>query len=109
VNGRHSQKLLVVNILLLRPVFMHGLFNIQVSSATATFLMLFSSSMSVVEYSLLSRLPRDHGMHFSTFLMLYFSMMHLRQANERVGTGRSADLQEPRSHSKLTRVRCEWY
>ncbi|CAK9200824.1 unnamed protein product [Sphagnum troendelagicum] len=38
----------------------------QVSSATATFLMLFSSSMSVVEYSLLGRLPRDHAIFLTT-------------------------------------------
>ncbi len=40
-----------------------GCSNIQVSSATATFVMLFSASMSVVEYSLLGRLPRDQGAH----------------------------------------------
>ncbi|KAH9542647.1 hypothetical protein CY35_13G018300 [Sphagnum magellanicum] len=38
----------------------------QVSSATATFLMLFSSSMSVVEYALLGRLPRDHAIFLTT-------------------------------------------
>ncbi len=53
---------------------MCGVFNTQVSSATATFVMLFSASMSVVEYSLLGRLPRDHGMYFSTFVMLHFSL-----------------------------------
>jgi uncharacterized membrane protein YfcA len=38
----------------------------QVSSATATFVMLFSASMSVVEYSLLGRLPRDHAIFLTT-------------------------------------------
>ncbi|XP_024987116.1 sulfite exporter TauE/SafE family protein 3-like [Cynara cardunculus var. scolymus] len=36
----------------------------QVSSATATFAMLFSSSMSVVEYYLLRRFPVPYALHF---------------------------------------------
>ena len=35
--------------------------SIQVSSATATFAMTFSSSMSVVEYYLLKRFPVSYG------------------------------------------------
>ncbi|CAK9221705.1 unnamed protein product [Sphagnum jensenii] len=38
----------------------------EVSSATATFVMLFSASMSVVEYSLLGRLPRDQAIFLTT-------------------------------------------
>lgn len=36
---------------------------VQVSSATATFAMTFSSSMSVVEYYLLKRFPVPYGNH----------------------------------------------
>jgi hypothetical protein len=39
----------------------------QVSSATATFTMMFSSSMSVVEYYLLHRFPVPYGMHDTIF------------------------------------------
>jgi hypothetical protein len=58
-----------------------GCSNIQVSSATATFVMLFSASMSVVEYSLLGRLPRDQGayctsQHFSLFIN--FSLFNVK-------------------------------
>uniref|UniRef100_A0ACD5ZP34 Uncharacterized protein n=1 Tax=Avena sativa TaxID=4498 RepID=A0ACD5ZP34_AVESA len=38
----------------------------QVSSATATFAMMFSSSMSVVEYYLLSRFPVPYALFFTT-------------------------------------------
>lgn len=37
----------------------------QVSSATATFAMMFSSSMSVVEYYLLKRFPVPYGEHLT--------------------------------------------
>lgn len=40
-------------------------FTLQVSSATATFAMTFSSSMSVVEYYLLKRFPVPYGIYSS--------------------------------------------
>ncbi|CAK9220269.1 unnamed protein product [Sphagnum troendelagicum] len=42
----------------------------EVSSATATFVMLFSASMSVVEYSLLGRLPRDQAIFLTTIAVI---------------------------------------
>jgi uncharacterized membrane protein YfcA len=38
-----------------------GLFHMKVSSATSTFAMTFSASMSVVEYYLLKRFPIPYG------------------------------------------------
>jgi hypothetical protein len=72
MNNTKSEYTCMTHVLL-QPPFMCGVLNTQVSSAIATFVMLFSASMSVVEYSLLGRLPRDHGMDFSTFVMLHFS------------------------------------
>ncbi|XP_059642429.1 sulfite exporter TauE/SafE family protein 3-like isoform X2 [Cornus florida] len=48
---------------ILGPLFLELGIPPQVSSATATFAMLFSSSMSVVEYYLLKRFPVPYGQH----------------------------------------------
>ncbi|XP_021829209.1 sulfite exporter TauE/SafE family protein 3-like isoform X2 [Prunus avium] len=48
---------------MLGPMFLEMGIPPQVSSATATFAMTFSSSMSVVEYYLLNRFPVPYGQH----------------------------------------------
>ena len=50
-----------------------GLFELQVASATATFVMLFSSSLSVVEFYLLKRFP----MPFGSFHQLFNKLISL--------------------------------
>ncbi|KAL9660949.1 hypothetical protein QQ045_025768 [Rhodiola kirilowii] len=52
------------------PVFLQLGLPPQVSSATATFVMLFSSSMSVVEYSLLRRFPVPYALYLVAVAML---------------------------------------
>ncbi|BBG98984.1 Sulfite exporter TauE/SafE family protein [Prunus dulcis] len=47
------------------PVFLEMGIPPQVSSATATFIMTFSSSMSVVEYYLLKRFPIPYALYFA--------------------------------------------
>ncbi|CAL5375796.1 unnamed protein product [Camellia sinensis] len=49
---------------ILSPLFLELGIPPQVSSATATFAMLFSSSMSVVEYYLLKRFPVPYALYF---------------------------------------------
>lgn len=53
--------------------------SVQVSSATATFAMTFSSSMSVVEYYLLKRFPVPYGNHYSLTenFLIRISWLHL--------------------------------
>lgn len=43
---------------------------LQVASATSTFSMLFSSSMSVVQYYYLDRFPVPYGKYFASYLFL---------------------------------------
>ncbi|XP_040371137.1 sulfite exporter TauE/SafE family protein 3 isoform X2 [Rosa chinensis] len=50
---------------LLGPIFLEMGIPPQVSSATATFAMTFSSSMSVVEYYLLKRFPIPYALYFA--------------------------------------------
>ncbi|XP_050379773.1 sulfite exporter TauE/SafE family protein 3-like [Argentina anserina] len=50
---------------LLGPIFLEMGIPPQVSSATATFAMTFSSSMSVVEYYLLKRFPVPYALYFA--------------------------------------------
>ncbi|KAG8497097.1 hypothetical protein CXB51_008307 [Gossypium anomalum] len=50
---------------ILGPLFLEMGIPPQVSSATATFAMLFSASMSVVEYYLLKRFPIPYALYFS--------------------------------------------
>lgn len=49
---------------ILGPLFLEMAIPPQVSSATATFAMMFSSSMSVVEYYLLKRFPIPYALYF---------------------------------------------
>ena len=49
----------------------------QVSSATATFTMMFSSSMSVVEYYLLHRFPVPYGTIISSYAVYPLASSHL--------------------------------
>lgn len=58
---------------ILGPLFLEMGIPPQVASATATFAMMFSSSMSVVEYYLLKRFPVPYALYFvavSTFAAL---------------------------------------
>ncbi|KAL6285695.1 hypothetical protein ACE6H2_010085 [Prunus campanulata] len=50
---------------MLGPLFLEMGIHPQVSSATATFAMTFSSSMSVVEYYLLNRFPVPYALYFA--------------------------------------------
>ncbi|URE14749.1 PP-loop family [Musa troglodytarum] len=63
---------------ILGPVFLELGVPPQVSSATATFAMTFSSSMSVVEYYLLKRFPIPYALYFvSVALVAAFVGQHL--------------------------------
>ncbi|KAK9923387.1 hypothetical protein M0R45_031809 [Rubus argutus] len=55
---------------LLGPIFLEMGIPPQVSSATATFAMTFSSSMSVVEYYLLKRFPIPYALYFASVTTL---------------------------------------
>ncbi|XP_047073376.1 sulfite exporter TauE/SafE family protein 3-like isoform X2 [Lolium rigidum] len=56
----------------------------QVSSATATFAMMFSSSMSVVEYFLLNRFPVPYALFFTT-LAFFAAIVGQRVARKLIG------------------------
>jgi hypothetical protein len=53
----------------------------QVASATSTFAMLFSSSMSVVQYYLLNRFPVPYGKLYIAPYMLYKYVTCYSKAN----------------------------
>lgn len=55
---------------ILGPVFLEIGIPPQVSSATSTFAMLFSASMSVVEYYLLKRFPIPYALYFAAMAMI---------------------------------------
>lgn len=55
---------------ILGPVFLEIGIPPQVSSATATFAMVFSASMSVVEYYLLKRFPIPYALYLSAMAMI---------------------------------------
>ncbi|CAL5064786.1 unnamed protein product [Urochloa decumbens] len=63
------------------PLFLELGIPPQVSSATATFAMMFSSSMSVVEYYLLHRFPVPYAAYFIavTFIAAIISQHYLRK------------------------------
>ncbi|PON68313.1 Transmembrane protein TauE-like [Parasponia andersonii] len=50
---------------ILGPIFLELGIPIEVTSATATFIMLFSSSISIVEYYLLKRFPVPYALYFA--------------------------------------------
>ncbi|RZC81085.1 hypothetical protein C5167_043659 [Papaver somniferum] len=55
---------------ILGPLFLELGIPAQVSSATATFAMTFSSSMSVIEYHLLHRFPIPYALYFMAVAIL---------------------------------------
>lgn len=55
--------------LVLVPLHLSTFLYLQVSSATATVAMTFSSSMSVVEYYLLKRFPVPYGEFYLCYIM----------------------------------------
>ncbi|XP_052176745.1 sulfite exporter TauE/SafE family protein 3-like [Diospyros lotus] len=63
---------------IMAPLFLELGIHPQVSSATATFIMMFSSSMSVVEYYLLKRFPIPYALYFGGVAMVAaFSGQHV--------------------------------